>query len=143
MLKYASPTMRSTMIIASIDPGETTGLVIVQTRGHSILRVSSLRSVESVWKTLLASKIEHLIVESSPVGAQTKYADDYTYESARLRSRIVGFSIQFISPSTWKPVARGYGIKSPDKCKNQHERDAFRMLAYWMVLQKLDWREYV
>ena len=111
------------MRIASIDPGEKTGVIFFDSRGKVVLD-SFTERMETSYKEVLQFQPETVIIESQPEHSDLNSADLFYYNLF-----LKTFACVSINPGNWKPVAnlRHWGSKFPDR----HQKDAYNILRYW------------
>lgn len=115
------------MLVASVDPGETTGLVIYDTVQRQVIHRES-EDIETIRRTLSAFEIETLLLELQPDRSDLDDAVLAEYRTLRREYRHIEVPIL---PSVWKPWARRKKWKAVG---DQHLKDAYNMLRYWMVV---------
>lgn len=110
------------MLIASVDPGELTGLILYDSWTKEVLTATS-DNIAEIYDRLLTLRPETVILEEQP-------------QNSRLDETVMGYFKNFkryfpcvmISPSSWKPLAEAREWKSNG---DQHIKDAYNMLRYW------------
>jgi hypothetical protein len=119
-------------MIACIDPGENTGIVVFDLAKHQVI-LSSAVSIDECDKLLDCFSIDSLILEKKP--AHDTWSDQLRsgYFLLQKWARIKGIPIHLITPGIWKPIAKANSWKSKS-CKTQHEKDCMNMLRYWILV---------
>lgn len=111
------------MLVMSIDPGDTTGFILAQTRGEEILMADSA-PIEEVYDLALRMNPESVILERQPQHSSLWASDTYDY----YRNIMKHFSCVMIAPANWKLIARARKWKSAG---DQHIKDAYNMYRFW------------
>lgn len=122
------------MKIASVDPGEVSGLAMYD-RPNKSLTLFSGEPFEIIDR-LMAFEPDTLLVEQMPTDISL-----LTMEVLRLYNELIdpyscdGYPKITIYPGAWKPVAKAREWKC-EKAKTPHERDAYNIMRYWFWNRK-------
>lgn len=135
------------MIITSIDPGMSTGVVICKAENFGVQIIDHLtcNSIDIPFlKTLNSGRFDAdlFLVEKPPTSAPHFMWEiiyliiDYASSLSVRREKQI--KVVEIYPGLWKPFAKGRGwmnkITDYPNLNTRHEIDAFNMLKYyWMV----------
>ncbi len=115
------------MIIVSIDPGVTTGVAIYDVlRKETFVCSYHTDNLEGILPILWLSHT--ILIETTPgAGILPIASSAYPHVLTLLQIR----NCVHISPGHWKPVAKTLEWKV-DSARDQHQKDAYNMLSYWM-----------
>jgi hypothetical protein len=148
------------VIIVAIDPSPThTGMVALH-RDTGLVVYSSVFAIQSFryrWAHLMDelwgqgfTKIDQVIVERPPAsparmtGESNQTIGAYWHivwtlqvwgeepQESKPKENKGVFPITSLSPGSWKPAAKGWGIKKPAQITTRHEFDAFCMIVVTM-----------
>lgn len=115
------------MIIHVFDPGIQTGFVAYDSKKVSI--VSQTMRVTEFEKILGLPRPDVIIIERLPPQPASDLVE--IINICKEYCRMMGKIPVYINPGTWKPVAKAQNWKIPT-LHSQHERDAFRILQYFI-----------
>lgn len=120
------------MLVMSIDPGESTGVVVVDTRKKMVLYSATIPIQEAYGIALKSTRIEQILIEDIDV--------IHDFASNATISRYYQMFLEMydqkpivkIKPGAWKPIAKAQKWKFVHAASG-HEQDAFNMFRYWLL----------
>lgn len=129
------------MKILSLDPGENTGIVFFNFSEDRIIKSLTLDltkksafllHTEEVYSMLLDSDI--VIMENKPrFPTWSPSVEDFFQKVMWVCREVFSKDLDLIFPGMWKPVAKAMSWNIPDILGTKHEKDAYRMLRYYLM----------
>lgn len=124
------------MLYLAIDPGETNGVAVYNAKFRlvelmSYTKPNLLTAIEKI-----EVKPDIALVESAPT-----FGDNYQISWVMAVMEALaekGIATYTIKPSAWKPIAKANGWQV-SAGKTQHEKDAFNLIRYYILItDKMD-----
>lgn len=112
-------------MLAGIDTGETTGLVLVDEAGVVRERLSTTE-LPRIYAVLASHTVDAVILERA---APTQLE----YQTVRLALSLYGFTVFEISPGEWKPNPQCRTKAEDTPGWTPHERDAYSLVKYYRL----------
>lgn len=114
-------------MVIGLDLGEETGLVVVREEDGEVLFAKTLHWEDVVSELSSFDFLPSAIVVERPpgVGAWKDLLHSLTF---------YGKVVQ-ISPGEWKAFTPLQSIRLPKKLSTRHEKDAYRMVLYYLIQQ--------
>jgi hypothetical protein len=123
------------MKVLALDPGEKTGLVLVDPDQLAVLVRATLKPTEVCQFLSYEYAPDRVVMERQPKFSDFIPAVSNLYNQIGVACRMNKTDLCLISPGLWKPVARHLKWHIPHFLKTPHERDAFQMFLYWYMLE--------
>lgn len=115
------------MTIVSIDPGVTTGVAVRGSeRGGTFLISYHMSDLEGILPLIW---LAHTVLIETIPGNLIPPISSNAYP--RMLELLLDVECIRISPGHWKPIAKKLEWKVP-AAKDQHQKDAYNMLRYWI-----------
>lgn len=141
------------MRIMTIDPGDTTGIVIASLSYASRDEdpETALVTIKQAWEVAGESVVPELdklhsfpnvvVVERSPILSTNAKQNALFHQLLQFLSFFENTRIIVVSPGEWKPIAKAQRwSKTPPLHKSQHVQDAINILRYWALREFDSWR---
>ena len=133
------------MRILSIDPGERTGIIIFDSSTESIIKNETLSiSRESMIEEsipegifLELGSVDVIVMEDKPRYSTWDYSIEMLFLGIVKYSRKLNKTLELVFPGIWKPISKVMGWNIPKSLTSQHEIDAYKLLRYYMMINKI------
>lgn len=130
--------MTAVLRLLSIDPGQSTGLVVITKHQNFVLNEMTTVFEDQIGFALYLYPPTAVVIESAAHNGSRRQVVLVDRIRTLIRKECKLAIIRMITPGSWKPFSAAQGWNHPE-AKTQHEMDAYNLARFFLLLQsKID-----